>query len=60
MPSPMLNCPEIWTELISRLNGHAGHDAKIVVGFSEAFGIPAHEVLAKLRTYVHPATVAAH
>lgn len=60
MPSSMLDHAEIWTELLSRLNGHAGHDAKLVVSFSEAFGIPPNEVLAKLRTYVHPATVATH
>ena len=59
MPSSMLDHAGIWTELVARLNGHAGHDAKMVVSFSQAFDIPPHEVLAKLRTYVHPATSAA-
>jgi len=54
----MLDHSMIWTELVSRLSGDAGHDAKIVVGFSEAFGIPAHEVLSKLKAHVHPATSA--
>lgn len=60
MPSSMLDHGLIWTELVSRLSGHPGHDAKIVVGFSEAFGIPAHEVLAKLKAHVHPASAVAH
>ena len=53
-PSEMLAEPLIWRTLIARLPGNPAGDATVIAGFCEATKIHPRDVLAKMRTHLHP------
>jgi hypothetical protein len=60
MPS-LLDHPLLWSELVSRLTGTHVHDVEVILQFcrvAEQCGehIQPRDVLAKMKTYCHPAS----